>query len=246
MKCKPCQRAKIEEIIARIEVLSKNDLDTIQLNATEHYRENGVLYLKTFLINDLRNNNGWRASWNSIKNNVKSFIGTPGIEYYKCGEYGCMRDHTDAKSLEENVKIQERYRVSTIVDVMLDEPTHTAYAIHRIENKDFEKKIEKNKIKYLSPSIWPNRERTTININEDDEWYIDTTDWKGVHDAWVDNPAFGHAARIIGRCFGGEECITKLKGDTLLVAKSRLDKNKLLTARVLTETVKIRHAILYP
>ena len=254
MKCKPCQQKKLESIITQLKQLdketklpdtSKTDNYKMQLHAVEHYTENGKLYLKTFLINDKRNNNGWRASWDSIRKNVKSFIGQPGIEYYKCGEYGCMRDHTDEPTLEENLKLQENYRVSTIVDVVLDEGTHTAYAIHRIENEDFAAKINRKEIKYLSPSIWPNKEKTTVYQNADNnEWYIDTTDWKGVHDAWVDNPAFGHAARIVGQCFGGEDCIVELKGDKLLVGR-KITREELLTARILLTEARLREIITF-
>ena len=207
------QKKKLKGIVTKLK----------QLHAVESFTKDGQLYLKTFLVSDVRNNNGWRASWNSIKKNVKSFIGRPGIEYFKCGIHGCQRDHTDADTFEKNIHVQEKYRVSTIVDVTLDESTHTAYAIHRIDDEEFKGKIERKEVRYLSPSLFPNREKTTMyKADSTDEWYIDTTDWIGVHDAWVDNPAFNHAARIVGECFGGKECITELKSDKMLVARTLL------------------------
>ena len=188
------------------------------LRALEYirYEDDGKLYVKTFLIDDQRNNNGWRASWNSIKNNVKSFHGRPGIEYFICDIHGCNRDHTAGDTLKDSEHEQESYRVTTIVDTILDEATHTAYAIHRVDDKQFAEKIEKGEIKYLSPSIWPNREKTTLTLSEHDEWYIDTTDWEGLHDAWVDSPAYGHKARIVGACKGDESCIPELKTKSLV------------------------------
>ena len=201
-----------------------------QLHAIEHYRKDGDLYVKTFLVDETRNKNGWRASWASIKKNVKTFHKRPGIEYYKCTVHGCNMDHTEGDTLKEAVHAQEPHRVSTIMDTVLDEPTHTAYAIHKIHNEDFAKKIEQGVVKYLSPSIWPNKEKTTMALSDDDEWHIDTTDWTGLHDAWVDNPAFGHKARVVGQCRGDKSCITELKTNRMLVATQLLYKAKALLA----------------
>ena len=195
-------------------------LNAVESKKVEYYTKDGDFYVKTFLISDKRNKRGWRASWNSIKKNVKSFHGRPGIEYMKCTEHGCDLDHTEGDTKEESIHIQEKYRVSTIVDTVLDESTHTAYAIQKVEDSQFRKKIEMGEIKYLSPSIWPNAEKTTLSISEDNEWYIDTTDWDGLHHAWVNRPAFGHEARVVGQCTGDESCITELKNNRALVARA--------------------------
>ena len=223
MRCTPCQKRRIESVIS---TLRKKNLDAQrkrvrgiiaaarQLDAItyERHKDDGRLYVKTFLISDRRNRNGWRASWNSIKKHHKSFIGKPGIEYMKCGDTGCSLDHTAGPSYEESEHMQERYRVSTIVDTVLDESNHTAYAIHRIESDDFADKILRNEIRYLSPSIWPDRERTTMQLTDNDEWHIDTTGWRGLHDAWVHSPAYGHDARVIDKCAGeSASCITELR-----------------------------------
>ena len=228
-KCTPCEKVRIEKIIAKLK----------QLHAVEYFTDDGhdnyddnnnALYIKTFLISDKRNNNGWRADWASIKKNIKSFVGKPGIEYKKCGIHGCMLDHTDGHSYDNNIHIQEKYRVSTIVNTILDEATHTAYAIHKIEDDTFAEKIRREEIQYLSPAIWPNKEKTTMHLTDDDEWYIDTTDWQGLHDAFVDSPAYGHQAKIVGQCEGSSsECLTELDNKLLtgkaygmaLLAKSR-------------------------
>lgn len=218
MGCTPCQQNRIKNIIGKVR----------QLKAVDYYKKDNILYVKTFLINDTRNNNGWRASWDSIKKNAKTFIGKPGIEYTKCGKHGCVLDHTEGETYDESIHIQEKYRVSTIVDVVLDESTHTAYVIHKIENEEFAKKIESKEIRYLSPSIWPNREKTTMTLTDRDEWYIDTTDWDGLHDAWVDQPAFGHDARVVGECRGDDSCIAKLRDNQMLVASLLLHRARKL------------------
>ena len=201
----------------RLQLAAKNS--RLEKTKIEHYYENGILYVKAFLIDDTRNNNGWRASWNSIKKNIRTFIGRPGIEYTACTVHGCDLDHTDGDTKEESEHIQEPYRQTTIVDTVLDEFTHTAYAIHRVETKDFAEKIQKGEILYLSPSIWPNREKTTMSLTEHDEWYIDTTDWEGLHSAWVNRPAYNQKARIVGQCIGDESCIPELRDNRAFVGR---------------------------
>ena len=176
----------------------------------EPYEKDGDLYIKTWLIDDSRNRNGWRASWESIKQNAKSYIGRPGIEYTKCGEQGCIRDHTEADTLEKNLHKQERYRVSTIVDTVLDEANHTAYAIHKVVDKEFAEKIRRNEIQYLSPAIWTDKESTSMK-NVDDKIHIDTTKWKATHTAFVDQPAYGQKAKVVSKCTGTEKCVNELK-----------------------------------
>lgn len=202
---KPCQQAQLQSIVNQLKAL----------NAVE-VLDNG--YIKTFLISDERNSNGWRVSWDSIKKNAKTFIGKPGIEYQKCGQRGCLLDHTGGEDYEDSLHQQERYRVSTITDVQLDEGTHTAYAIHKIENPEFAEKIKKGEIRYLSPSIWPNKEKTLMyRMSENDEWYIDTTDWTGIHDAFVDIPAFGSKAKVVKHCTEGD-CRKELLNPQLTAA----------------------------
>ena len=194
-------------------------------------RQKPVLYVKTFLINDERNRNGWRASWGSIRRMHKTFRNQPGIEFWACGEKGCLRDHTeDQKSYRANEKHQRKYSVSTIVDTVLDEATHTAYAIHRIDRPDFAEQIRRGVVKYLSPSIWPDREKTEFRLVKDapdlaNEWHIDTTGWRGLHDAWVDVPAYGPQARVIATCEGREDCpalLRRAQGGEQLTASARL------------------------
>ena len=196
------------------------------------------LFVKTFLIDDTRNRNGWRASWPSIKRLHKTFRGRPGIVFWSCGKKGCLRDHTEEQTYEGNVRKQEKYRVSTIVDTVLDESTHTAYAIHHVEREDFAQQIRQGIVKYLSPSIWPDREKTTVRLADPDgtagesdlarEWHIDTTGWKGLHDAWVDIPAYGPKARVVATCEGRKDCAASLRapqayGVGALAARVKID-----------------------
>ena len=169
----------------------------------------GKTYLRTFLINDERNNNGWRVSWGSIKKHAKSFIGRPGIEFKKCTKQGCMLDHTEGKSFQDSLHKQKKYKVSTIRKIEYDEPTHTAYAIHEIHDQKFADKVKKGEIQYLSPSIWPDKESMQIGVDDDMKLNIDTTSWRGIHDAFVDAPAYGPMAKIDKIC-ADKSCMQQL------------------------------------
>ena len=149
-------------------------------------------FAKIFLINDQRNKNEWRATWESIKKNAQDFIGKPGIEYTKCVDGECDLDHTDASTYAQNLKVQEQFRVSTIIDIILDENTHTAFAIHEINDDTFAKKLQREEVKYVSPSIWPKQgQYEIIGKKANGELVIDVFSWYGLHSAFVNKPAFG-------------------------------------------------------
>lgn len=133
-----------------------------------------------------------------------------------------MRDHTDiGGTLKDTLHKQEPYRVSTIIDIQLDEAAETAYAIHHTSNEEFAEKIKTGQVKYLSPAIHVNHEKSIVAYNQEaDEWHLDTTDWKGLHDAFVDVPAYGNKAVVHGICDGTEsECSKHLKSGTAPVGE---------------------------
>ena len=175
----------------------------------------GKLYVRTFLIDDTRNSMGWRVSWDSIKKHINTFKGKPGIEFTRCsknrdGAKVCHLDHTQGENYNDATHKQEKYRGSTITDIQLDHKTHTAYAIHRVDDPELAKKIVAGQIKYLSPSVWPDNEGTSrqVKFEKDSagewagQWIIDTTKWRGLHEAWVDQPAYGDKARVTDQCMG--------------------------------------------
>jgi len=114
-------------------------------------------FIKTFAINDKRNKNGWRAVWEGIKKNIDSFIGRPGIEFIKCDSDGCDLDHTEAQTKELSLEVQEPFRVTTIVKPILDEKTHTAYFIHKVNDTNFFERVKNYEVEFVSPSIWLHR-----------------------------------------------------------------------------------------
>ena len=220
-------------------------------NARKGRKKKADLFIKTFLIDDTRNRNGWRASWPSIKRLHKTFRGRPGIVFWSCGRKGCLRDHTEEQTYEANVRRQEKYRVSTIIDTVLDESTHTAYAIHHVEREDFAQQVRQGIVKFLSPSVWPDREKTTVRLADPDgtadepdlarEWHIDTTGWKGLHDAWVDIPAYGPKARVVATCEGRKDCAAELRKPQsygTLAARLRRIRSRLPSLRAAYEEAK--------
>ena len=169
-------------------------------------------FAKIFLMNDQRNKNEWRATWESIKENAEDFIGKPGIEYTKCVDGKCDLDHTDATTYAQNLTVQETFRVSAIVDIILDENTHTAYAIHEINDDAFAEKLQKQEVKYVSPSIWPKQgQYEIIGKKANGALVIDVFSWYALHSAYVNNPAFGDDAKVVAQCSDhGEACMMRM------------------------------------
>ena len=96
------------------------------IEVLDEYEGETGQFLKTFAINDTRNKNGWKAVWEGIRKHLHTFKGKPGIEFIKCNQDGCDLDHTEAKTEELSLKVQEPFRVTTIIDFSFDESTHTA------------------------------------------------------------------------------------------------------------------------
>lgn len=172
----------------------------------DEYKGEKGKFIKTFALNDKRNKNGWRVTWASIKKNIATFLddgGRPGIEYVKCEGTSCDLDHTDASTFELSLQVQEPYRVTTLIDFQLDEANHTAYFIHKVHDDAFFERVKNGEIKYVSPSIWPKSGGYAIlGTMPNGLPMIDVYEWKGVHDAFVNNPAFGDDAKVTAVCEG--------------------------------------------
>ncbi len=168
----------------------------------------GKHYVKSFLINTSRNGNGWRVTWDSIKENAKSFIGKPGTAYVGCDDKGCDLDHPPVqKDYQSQMASQEPHRVSTIVDIKLDESTQTAYAIHEVHNDQFSDAVKQGKIKYVSPSISGKMHFDGMG----DKPYIMSDQWTGLHLAWVGTPAYAKQDAKVEKQCEGDECLPTLQ-----------------------------------
>jgi hypothetical protein len=169
-------------------------------------------FVKTFALNDQRNKNGWRVTWESIKNNISDFSknARPGIEYVKCENSICDLDHIDSSTYQKSLEIQEPFRKTTIIDYTLDENTHTSFFIHRVEDPEFFTKLQSQEIRFVSPAIWPiSGEYTILGQMPNGLPKLDVYGWLALHDAFVNNPAFGDEAKIVATC-EGEGCQMRL------------------------------------
>ena len=165
------------------------------------------LFAKVFLINDKRNKNFWRVTWESIKANAGTFVGLPGIEYVQCDDLDCDLNHVSGRSYEEALVAQNSYRVSTIVEVGFNEAEHTAFGIHDC-TPAFYRKLENKEVKFVSPAIWPRGNGAKmVGVAPDGRPMVDAHDWMGVHLAYVNIPAYGADAKIYSTCSGeGGNC----------------------------------------
>ena len=197
----------------KVRSLLKKHLKRRQITIMLSAKDDKDMYLRTWLINGERNNNDWRVPWESVKKYARTFVGKHGIAYRKCDERGmCSLDHTRGDQYDKAVEHQNQHKVTDIIGVEFDEGSQDAYAIHRVTDPSFGEKVKTGQIRYVSPSIWPDKEHINTTINTETlEMFIDTTKWKAMHHAFVDNPAYGSKASIRGICEGTEtECTTKL------------------------------------
>lgn len=173
-------------------------------------------FVRTFGINDIRNNNEWRSTWQGVLDNIKKSIGRPGIEFEKCTEAGCGLDHVEAEFLEENREKQKPFEVTNMIDYVIDEDTHTVDVIHEVHDDDFWKKLKDGMIKFVSPMIWPNNGGAqSSGTGRADLPIIDTWDYEWVHMAFLEkNPAFGDDASVRTMCEGKNCGIQLLSANT--------------------------------
>lgn len=164
-------------------------------------------FAKIFLMNDLRNRNGWKVTWDSIESYHQTFVGFPGIKFHTCDTEGCHLDHTTNLTYDSSLVSQEPYRVSTVVETELKESIHTAYAIHEVK-ADFFEEMKEDPNLYVSPAMWPlNGYTEDVGVMLDGRKMVDISRWVPVHVAFVHEPAYGQEARIVSKCSGkGENC----------------------------------------
>lgn len=163
---------------------------------------NGVpgTYIKSFLISDVINLNKWQATHEANIANLDTFLGRPGIHYIN--PENNKRDHTGATTFEKSLQIQELYRAASIIAVGSDIPTKKNWQVSKMVDDDVASKIKSGEIKFISPSIWPEEGAVEI-INQTDGDVVDVVhNYKGLHYAFVDEPAFGVEAEIKSFCDG--------------------------------------------
>ena len=169
-------------------------------------------FVRTFGMNSKRNKNKWRATWESIKKNIHTAIGYPGIEYEVCRADGCDLEHVEAETFEENIEKQKPYNRTEIIDYILDEKEESTDLIHEVYDDKFWGKLQSGEIKYVSPLIWPRAHGATV-IGHDDNGtpIIDATDWRFAHDAFLKTkPAYGEDTATVKTMCEGKGCDIQL------------------------------------
>ena len=180
--------------------------------------------IRTFLMNDQRDVNGLRYSWESIKKTAKNWIGIPGILNRKCDSERCTNNHTLGKSLQEAQLLSSQKKVTEIIDVQLEEASHTAYAIHNVISSEFAKLLCAEKVGYVSQSGWLDKapkDPNHIDITED-------TKYTPLHLAFVDDPAYG----IVAKTYEKPVCTTL---NNNLLSSSSMDEEAKTTEPMKSE-----------
>lgn len=176
-------------------------------------------YIRSFLIDDSINANGWGVSREAIMRSITTAIGKPFIVDFE--RFG----HPSASTPEELLRVQERYRVGTIIDVGYS--NGKAWFIAEIDDARAIKAIRDGLVRFVSPSIIVDEQniRVDANGNEIADMFI------VAHVAGVRDPAFGVVkAQIKGICSGSRDtCMYNLRlvnasADRLCVRECLHDK----------------------
>jgi hypothetical protein len=181
-----------------------------QKELLDNYAGRTGKFIKGFLLNDKRNKNGWMVPWDVIKKYASDFVNHPGIYMNLGGE----PDHTGGGTYRENMANQEEYRVVNIIDVSADETTHTLHYTGEIIDREFLELWEAGKINMTSPAIWP-IEMETVGTTDNGRPELNVSEYRALHVAYIDEPAYGRDAFTISTCDGdGEECKIRLSANS--------------------------------
>lgn len=181
----------------------------LQGEVVEKFEDSGRLFVKAFLIDSSQNGNEWGVSQASIPENINTAIGQPLV---LTEEY----DHPpDGDTLEHWQAIQEQYRIGTIVDVTRSkkDADDSYYAIIEITDPDARAAIQSNEIPmYVSPAI-ADFSRSLVADQNGTITGVEANNWRFMHLAIVDEPAYGiKRAQITARCGGDENvCLLQLR-----------------------------------
>jgi len=202
-----CQISKMKPSVVYPLVAIGKDFELL-----DNYQGRQGTFIKGFLMNDQRNKNGWRVTWDSIKKYGSDFINHPGTYLEIEGD----PDHPDGETYLENMSNQEWARVVNIVSVELDEEKHQLNYVGEIlppelSELDFKAMLDDGLINYTSPGIWP-EEFTHVGVTESGRPALDVFKWRALHYSYINDPAYTkETAFTIGTCEGdGVMCSTQL------------------------------------
>lgn len=191
-------------------------------------------FVRTFGMNTKRNENKWRATWDSIKENIHTALGMPGIAYEECDAAGCSLTHVEADTFEENVEKQKPFIKTKIIDYILDEANESVDLIHEVLDDAFFEELQKgDKIKSVSPLIWPTNGGISINGTEKNKNgvelpVIDTYHWEYVHHAFLNyDAAYGDDIAQVKTTCEGNNCQIQLLSGKLIADTTTANQQNL-------------------
>ena len=101
-------------------------MSLLYLHAGEFTKLQGDrFFIKTFLVDNSINANHWAVTAAALQDNIASFIGKPIV---LTPEFG----HPEAPDGDDLLKVQEKYRVGTIIDIGIENDTGKGWAIAEI------------------------------------------------------------------------------------------------------------------
>ena len=167
--------------------------------------------LECFLINTKLNQNDWMVTAEANKQDGHTFKGRPDIEFIN--DKG-QRDHTVGKSFEDSLRAQEPFRVGTINKIMGTETGEKLTSVSLIKDPEVIRKIKSREVSYVSPAVFPRSLEDIEIIRTGPHSHVHVLHrYRGLHRAFVDEPAYGTIDATLGQtCEGNiEECMIKLE-----------------------------------
>ena len=186
---------------------------SFESNVLESWGDKKGKFVRTFGMNTKRNKNEWLATWDSIKENIHTVIGMPGIAYEECDSAGCSLTHVEADTFEEQIEKQKPFIKTKIIDYVLDETSQSVDLIHEVTDESFFEELQKaDTVKFVSPLIWPTNGGITINgKGRADLPIIDAHHWKFAHQAFLNSdPAYGDDAAQVKTTCEGDNCLVQM------------------------------------
>ena len=167
--------------------------------------------LECFLINDKVNQNDWVVTADANLQDAHTFEGRPDIEFFN--ENG-KRDHTVGKSFEDSIRVQEPFRKGTMRKVIVKQEGKEVTSISLITDKEIIKKIKSKEISYVSPAVFPRSLEDIEIIRTGPDTHVHVLHrYRGLHRAFVDEPAYGNLDAQLGQTCEGNigDCMIKLE-----------------------------------
>lgn len=190
----------------------------------QSFEDSGKYFIKFFLLDATLNLNKWGVTEPSLLANLDTFLGKPFVITPNFG-------HPNAASGDELLKVQDNYKVGTIIEVGLDKYEKKAFGIAEIKDPTAIDLLRNGKVNFVSPSIVFN------GMDVQDQWDGSTivNKFEGAHVAGVKDPAYGmYKAQIKGKCAGDKASCTQ---ELAMVQASK--KGKILTFHTEARTMML-------